>query len=132
MVRILFACVGNSCRSQIAEAFCREFGKDVESASAGSKPAAAVQPDAIAVMREVDIDISGTRPKGFEDLTDLKYDCLVTMGCEVNCPFLPGAKVVQWDIPDPSGKGIEEFRRTRDLVRQEIIALFDRLGLQHA
>ena len=116
----------------MAEAFCRELGKDVECASAGSKPAAAVQPDTIAVMREVGIDISGARPKGFKDLPDLKYDYLVTMGCEVDCPFLPGAKVVQWNIPDPSGKGIEEFRRTRDLVRQEIIALLDRLGLQRA
>ena len=132
LTRILFACVGNSSRSQMAEAFCRELGKDVECSSAGSKPAAAVPPDAIAVMREVGIDISGARPKGFEDLPDLKYDYLVTMGCEVDCPFLPGAKVVQWNIPDPSGKGIEEFRRTRDLVRQEIIALLDRLGLQRA
>lgn len=132
MVRILFACTGNSCRSQMAEAFCREFGRDVDCASAGSKPAAAVQPDAIAVMREVGIDISGAQPKGFKDLPNLKYDYLVTMGCEVDCPFLPGAKVVQWEIPDPSGKGIEEFRRTRDLVREEIIALLDRLGLHLA
>lgn len=127
-VRILFACVGNSCRSQMAEAFCREFGKEVECASAGSEPAAAVQPDAIAVMSEVGIDISGTWPKGFEDLPDLKYDYLVTMGCEVDCPFLPGAKVVQWEIPDPSGRGIDEFRRVRDIVKAEVTKLLSDLG----
>jgi protein-tyrosine-phosphatase len=127
-VRILFACVGNSCRSQMAEAFCRESGKDIECASAGSEPANAVQPDAIAGMHEVGIDISGTRPKGFKDLPDLKHDYLVTMGCEVDCPFLPGVKVVQWQIPDPSGKGIEEFRRVRDIIKVEVTKLLSDLG----
>jgi arsenate reductase (thioredoxin) len=128
LTRILFACVGNSCRSQMAEAFCRALGREVECASAGSKPAAAVQPDTIAVMREVGIDISETRPKGFKDLPDLKYDYLVTMGCEVDCPFLPGAKVVQWEIPDPSGKGIVEFRRVRDIVKAEVTKLLSVIG----
>jgi arsenate reductase len=127
-VTILFACVGNSCRSQMAEASCREFGKDIECASAGSKPAAAVQPDAIAVMREVGIDVSQARPKGFKDLPDLRYDYLVTMGCEVDCPFLPGVKVVQWEIPDPSGKGIEDFRRVRDIIKAEVTKLLTDLG----
>ena len=128
MVRILFACVGNSCRSQMAEAFCRALGKDVECASAGSEPARVVQPDAIAVMGEAGIDISGARPRGFKGLPDLKYDYLVTMGCEVNCPFLPGAKVVQWQIPDPSGKGMEEFRRVRDIIKTEVTKLLSDLG----
>ena len=128
MVRILFACIGNSCRSQIAEAFCRELGRDVECASAGSKPAAAVQPDTIAVMKEVGIDISAARPKSFKDLPDLKYDYLVTMGCEVDCPFLPGVKVVQWEIPDPYGKGIDEYRRVRELIRSEVTNLLVHLG----
>jgi arsenate reductase (thioredoxin) len=127
-VRILFACVGNSCRSQMAEAFCHEFGKDIECASVGSEPAKAVQSYAIAVMHEVGIDIVGARPKGFKDLPDLEYDYLVTMGCEVDCPFLPGVKVVQWQIPDPSGKGIEEFRRVRDIIKAEVTKLLTDLG----
>jgi arsenate reductase len=127
-MRILFACVGNSCRSQMAEAFCRELGRDVECASAGSKPASAVQPDTITVMEEAGIDISAARPKGFKDLPDLKYDYLVTMGCEVDCPFLPDAKVVQWQIPDPYGKGIDEYRRVRELIRSEVANLLARLG----
>jgi arsenate reductase len=80
-------------------------------------------------MQEVGIDISDARPKGFKDLPDLKYDYLVTMGCEVDCPFLPGAKVVQWQIPDPYGKGIDEYRRVRDVIRSEVTNLLARLGL---
>jgi arsenate reductase (thioredoxin) len=113
----------------MAEAFCRELGRDVECASAGSKPAAAVQPDTITVMKEAGIDISAARPKGFKDLPNLKYDYLVTMGCEVDCPFLPGAKVVQWQIPDPYGKGLDEYRRVRELIRSEVTDLLVRLGL---
>jgi arsenate reductase (thioredoxin) len=111
----------------MAEAFCGEMGNDVECASAGSEPATAVQPDTIVVMREVGIDIAKARPKGFKDLPDLKYDYLVTMGCDVDCPFLPGTKVVQWEIPDPSGHGVEEFRRVRDIIRAEVTRLLSDL-----
>jgi arsenate reductase len=128
-MRILFACVGNSCRSQMAEAFCRTLGRNVECESAGSKPAKAVQPDTIAVMREVGIDTSAARPKGFKDLEHLRFDLLVTMGCEVDCPLVPGAKVIQWDIPDPYGKGVDEYRRTRDIVRAEVEKLLAELHL---
>ncbi len=127
--RILFACVGNSCRSQMAEAFCRVLGRDVECASAGSAPAAQVQTDTVTAMNEVGIDISAARPKGFSDLPDLRFNYLVTMGCEVDCPFLPGAKVVQWQIPDPFGKGIEEYRRVRDIIQQQVHDLLESLGL---
>ena len=130
MIRILFACVGNSARSQIAEAYCRALGSDVECASAGSSPAAQVDPNAIAVMREVGVDISSDRPKGFKDLPDLKYDYLVTMGCEVVCPFLPGAIEVKWDIPDPHGKDIAEFRRVRDIIKAEVLKLLTELSRQ--
>ncbi len=130
MIRVLFACVGNSARSQMAEAFCREFGRGVECASAGSSPAAMVQPNSVAVMQEVGMDISSSRPKGFGDLPDLKYDYLVTMGCEVVCPFLPGAKEVKWDTPDPHGKDITEFRRVRDIIKAEVSKLLADLNRQ--
>jgi arsenate reductase len=132
LTRILFACVGNSCRSQMAEAFCRALGQDVECASAGSRPASRVQPDTVAVMGEVGIDISGARPKGFKGLPDLRYDYLVTMGCEVVCPFLPGAKEVKWEIPDPYGRGIDEYRRVRDIIHRQVRDLLESLGrLKH-
>lgn len=127
MKRILFACVGNSCRSQMAEAFCRAMGRDVECASAGSHPEREVAPETVAVLKEVGIDISGARPKGFSDLPDLKFDYLVTMGCEVNCPYLPGAKRIEWQIPDPKGKGIEEYRRVRELIRKEVEKLLQQI-----
>ncbi len=74
-------------------------------------------------MKEVGIDISSARPKGFKDLPDLKYGYLVTMGCEVVCPFLPGAREVKWDIPDPHGKPPDEFRRVRDIIKAEVMKL---------
>lgn len=130
MTRILFACVGNSVRSQIAEAFCRELGRDVECASAGSSPAPQVDPGAVAVMKEFGMDISSARPKGFKDLPDMKYDYLVTMGCEVGCPFMPGAKVVAWEIPDPHGKDVAEFRSVRDMIRAAVLKLLTELNRQ--
>jgi len=71
-------------------------------------------------MKEVGLDISSARPKGFKEPPDLKYDYLVTMGCEVVCPFLPGATEVKWDIPDPHGRDIAEFHRLRDIIEREV------------
>jgi len=127
MKRILFACVGNSCRSQMAEGFCRQLARAVECASAGSNPEKEVSPEAIAVMKEVGIDITHVKPKGFNDLPDLKFDYLITMGCEVECPFLPGAKRIEWQIPDPKGKGIEEFRRVREIISKEVQKLLSQI-----
>ncbi len=127
-MRILFACVGNSCRSQMAEAFCRVLGRDVECESAGSKPAEAVAPHAVEVMKEVGIDISRVRTKGFRDVTAGGFDYMVAMGCTVTCPFIPGAREIRWEIPDPLGKGIAEYRRVRDLIRSEVTALLSGLG----
>ena len=127
-MRILFACVGNSCRSQMAEAFCRALGRDVECESAGSKPAEAVAPNAVTVMKEVGIDISRARTKGFRDVIAGGFDYMVSMGCTVTCPFLPGTKEIRWEIPDPYGKGISEYRQVRDLIRSEVASLLAQLG----
>jgi len=127
-MRILFACVGNSCRSQMAEAFCRVLGRDVECESAGSSPAERVAPNAVAVMKEIGIDISGARTKGFRDVTAGGYDYMVAMGCTVTCPFIPGTKEIRWDIPDPYAKGIKDYRHVRDMIRTEVTALLARLG----
>ncbi|NPV14272.1 arsenate reductase ArsC [candidate division WOR-3 bacterium] len=128
MIKILFACVGNSCRSQMAEGFCRALGSDVECASAGTQPEEAVSVEAIRVMQEVGIDISKAKPKSFGDLPDLKFDYLVTMGCEVECPYIPGVKRIEWNIPDPKGKSLDEFRRVREIIRQEVVKLFADIG----
>lgn len=112
----------------MAEAFCRVLGQDVESESAGSAPAPNVQPNTITVMSEVGIDISHAQPKSFRDVAGHGFDYLVAMGCTVTCPFVPGAKEIRWDIPDPYGRGLTEYRRVRDLIRSEVTALLARLG----
>jgi arsenate reductase len=128
MTRILFVCVGNSARSQMAEAFCRELGHGVECASAGSHPAPNVQHNAVAVMGEVGIDVSPARPKGLDAVLPGKWDYVVTMGCDIDCPLVPGAKVENWDIPDPRGTPLAEHRRVRDLVRSEVQKLLSRVA----
>jgi arsenate reductase (thioredoxin) len=128
MMRILFACVGNSCRSQMAEAFCRALGRDVECESAGSSPAATVAPNAVIVMKEAGIDISAARTKGFRDVIAGGFDYMVSMGCTVTCPFVPGAKEIRWEIPDPYGKGVGEYRRVRDIIRTHVHDLLDSRG----
>jgi len=127
MTRILFVCVGNSARSQMAEAYCREFGHEVECASAGSRPAPNVQHNAVAVMAEEGIDISKAKPKGLDAVLPGQWDYVVSMGCEVDCPFVPGARVMRWDISDPRGKPLEEYRRVREIVRAEVENLLSRL-----
>ncbi len=113
----------------MAEAFCRELGREVDCASAGTHPARTVMPETVAVMREAGIDISSARPKGFDALPAGKWDYLVTMGCGVDCPFLPGTRVINWEIPDPHGKGVEEYRRVRDIIRRKVHGLLGSLGL---
>lgn len=112
----------------MAEAFCRVLSSDVECASAGTKPEEAVSAEAITVMEEVGIDISKAKPKSFADLPNLRFDYLVTMGCEVECPHIPGVKRVEWNIPDPKGKALDEFRRIREMIRQEVINLLSNIG----
>jgi arsenate reductase (thioredoxin) len=113
----------------MAEAFCRALGKDVECDSAGSAPAPEVAPRAVTVMEEVGIDISHARTKSFRDVTGRGFDYMVAMGCTVTCPFVPGAKEIRWDIPDPYGKGTEDYRRVRDSIRTQVRDLLDSLGL---
>ncbi|OGC23962.1 hypothetical protein A2291_05660 [candidate division WOR-1 bacterium RIFOXYB2_FULL_42_35] len=120
-VRILFVCVENSCRSQIAEGFAKKYGGDkVEVYSAGSKPSGIVNPDAIEVMKEAGIDISGQVSKGFERLPYNKFDLIVTMGCQDVCPFFPAKEKIDWQIEDPKGKGMEVFRKVRDEIGEKV------------
>jgi len=113
----------------MAEAFCRVLGPEVDCVSAGSKPAESVSPHAIEVMKEIGIDISAMHPKGFRDVPGPGYDYMVAMGCTVTCPMVPGAKEIRWDVPDPYGKGIEEYRRVRDIIRSEVTGLLGQFGL---
>ncbi len=125
-LRILFVCVQNASRSQMAQGFAEAFGQGkVEVYSAGSRPSSYINPLAIEVMKEKNIDLSGRRPTGLQDLPPVEMDYLVTMGCEETCPAFPAKKIIEWNIPDPRGKPIDEIRKIRDMLETEVKKLLE-------
>jgi arsenate reductase len=119
--KILFVCVENSCRSQMAEAFAKFYGANsVEAYSAGSNPSGKVNPDAIKVMLEDGIDISRQESKGFKDLPEKEFDYVVTLGCHDVCPIFAAKRSVEWDIDDPKGKSLYFFRQVREKIREKV------------
>jgi len=129
MKRILFVCVENSCRSQIAEAFARMHGAGaVEPYSAGSKPARQVDPKAIQAMRELGYDLSRHSSKSLSDIPAIEYAVAVTMGCGDACPNVRAKQREDWNIPDPKALPTEEFRKVRDQIEQQVKALLARLA----
>lgn len=125
--KVGFICVHNSCRSQMAEGFAKKLGADVMDAySAGTEEYPRVKPLAAEVMEEAGIDMSGFFPKLLSDIPP-KLDILITMGCNVQCPYVPCGHKEDWGIDDPSGKGIEEFRKTRDIIRGKVLELIERI-----
>ena len=116
---LLFVCVENSCRSQIAEGFARTVGRDrVSVHSAGSRPSGQVNPRAIRFMGERGIDITTQRSKGLADLPALTWDYVVTMGCGDACPHLPARHRLDWDLPDPKQMDDDGFRAVRDRIER--------------
>ncbi|HOJ50893.1 MAG TPA: arsenate reductase ArsC [Spirochaetota bacterium] len=124
---VAFVCVGNSCRSQMAEGFAKKYGSDIlEIYSAGTEPSFSVNPTAIEVMKEKGIDISDQYPKTLDKIPN-KIDILITMGCGVVCPFIPNKLQEDWGLDDPVGKPIEFFREIRDKIEKKVIELVDRV-----
>ena len=127
--RILFVCVENACRSQMAEGFARLHGKGlVEAWSAGSDPAQEVHPKAIALMKEKGVTLEGAKPRGFRDLPVAKWDYVVTMGCGDACPFVPGQKGLNWGLPDPKNLPETQFRQVRDEIETRVRALIEEIA----
>jgi len=125
-VQILFVCVENARRSQMAQGFTESLGQGkVEVYSAGSRPASQIDPLVIEVMKEKGIDLSSRHPKGLNDLPPVEMDYLVTMGCEETCPAVLAKKIVEWQIPDPKGKPIDEVRRIRDVLETKVKMLIE-------
>lgn len=121
--KVAFLCVHNSCRSQMAEGFALKYGKDkLEVYSAGSEDYPEVKPKAIEVMKEVGISLKDHRPKLLNEIPK-NMDIVITMGCEIDCPFIPSKYQEDWGLEDPSGKDIEAFRKTRDLIESKVIDL---------
>ena len=127
--KVLFACVANSCRSQMAEALARFHGQGkIEAYSAGSNPSGQVNPLAIEVMEERGLDISHHRSKGFNELPADKFDIVVLMGCGEQCPFVPTRKRIEWEILDPEGKPLPFFRKLQDEIESKVISLLQSIS----
>ena len=121
MKRILFICVENSNRSQMAEAFARTHGgHDVIAMSAGSRPSGTINPRAIAFMSERQIDLSAQHSKSLGDISSDPFDVVVTMGCGDACPWIAATRRLDWALPDPKHLPDEEFRRVRDEIEQRV------------
>jgi protein-tyrosine-phosphatase len=128
-VRVLFVCVENSCRSQMAEAFARVHGAGrVEAYSAGSRPSGQVNPQAVASMREQGYDLSAHRSKGLDELAGLNFEVAVGMGCGDRCPYVRARRHIEWDIPDPKHMPPEQFRAVRDRIERHVRDLLAALG----
>jgi protein-tyrosine-phosphatase len=121
MKHILFVCVENSCRSQMAEGFATVLGGErVRAFSAGSRPSGEVNRRAVAFMQEQGIDIANHESKGVDDLPALQWDYIVTMGCGDACPALPARHRIDWDLPDPKHLDDNGFRLVRDRIQHEV------------
>ena len=121
MKTVLFVCVENSNRSQMAEAFARMHGEGrIEAASAGSRPSGKVNPKAVAAMKELGYDLTAHASKGLDDFNGRNIDVAVTMGCGDECPLVKAGQRVDWKIPDPRDMTPEEFRNVRDLIERKV------------
>jgi arsenate reductase len=122
---VIFACVHNAGRSQMAAAFFNALADPARAraVSAGTEPAERVHPEVVDVMREAGIDLSGATPTRLTDEVGRGADLLVTMGCGETCPFVPGLERADWDLPDPKGQRLERVRAIRDDIRARIAEL---------
>ncbi|TQK17565.1 arsenate reductase [Microbacterium sp. SLBN-154] len=125
---VLFVCVHNAGRSQMAAGFLRELGGDrVEVLSAGSAPKDQINPVAVEAMAEEGIDIAGQQPKVLTVEAVKESDVVITMGCGDACPIFPGKRYEDWELEDPAGQGIDAVRRIRDDIRGRIENLLSEL-----
>ena len=128
--RVLFVCVENANRSQMAEAFARILGgKLVEAYSAGSHPSGKVNPKAVKAMRELGYDLSVHGSKSLDELPDVAFDFVATMGCGDACPMVRAKQRADWSIPDPKHLPSDEFRVVRDLIQDKVRVTLDELGV---
>ncbi|MFD5438035.1 arsenate reductase ArsC [Kitasatospora sp. NPDC127067] len=130
---VLFVCVHNAGRSQMAAAFLTRLGGDrVEVRSAGSAPADGVNPAVVRAMAEVGIDLSAETPKVLTVEAVRASDVVITMGCGDACPYFPGKRYLDWQLADPAGQGVDAVRPIRDAIEQRVRALMAELGIEAA
>lgn len=129
MKKILFVCIENSNRSQMAQAFAKIHGKGkVEAFSAGSAPSGIVNPKAIAAMAELGYDLSTHDSKSTEDYRDVAFDYVITMGCGDACPYVPAKHRLDWNLQDPRHMNEVEFRGVRDNIQERVKAFLAEAG----
>jgi arsenate reductase (thioredoxin) len=129
MKKILFVCVENSCRSQIAEAFAKMHGKGIlEAYSSGSRPSGIVNPKAITSMKEIGYDLSNHNSIGLDKIPQVQYDYAITMGCGDECPMINAINREDWGLPDPKNMEPQEFNRVRDIIEEEVKDLISKIA----
>ncbi|MCI1711902.1 MAG: arsenate reductase ArsC [Chiayiivirga sp.] len=129
MKRVLFVCVENSNRSQMAEAFARlHGGADVDAHSAGSRPSGQINPKALRFMAELGYDLSTQCSKSLAEIDGLDFDAVITMGCGDNCPWVPAKRREDWALPDPRHFDDDGYRAVRDEISARVRALLRSLG----
>ena len=128
MARVLFVCMHNAGRSQMSEAlFARAAGDDHEARSAGTTPGDRVHPEVVDAMAELDVDVGARTPRKLTQGDAEWADVVVTMGCGDECPYIPGKRYLDWDLPDPKGRPLEEVRATRDEIGRRVEQLIAEL-----
>jgi arsenate reductase len=124
MASVLFVCLHNAGRSQMSQALFERAAAGKHTAlSAGTTPAEHVHPEVVEVMQELGIDLSGRRPQLLTRELSEQADIVVTMGCGDECPYIPGKRYIEWDLPDPRGRSLEEVRAIRDDIARHIDTL---------
>lgn len=125
---ILFVCIENSNRSQMAQAFAIIHGRDTVNAySAGSKPSGVINPKAVAAMKELGYDLTTHQSKSLAAIPDIHYDYVITMGCGDSCPWVKAQHREDWNIPDPKQMNESDFRQVRRLIEEKVIELLGRI-----
>jgi arsenate reductase (thioredoxin) len=125
---VLFVCIENSCRSQMAEAFAHLYAPEtIQAYSAGSRPSGQIDPKAIAAMAEYGYNLGSHASKALREIPPMKYDYVITMGCGEECPFIPAERHEDWDLPDPKMMPLEEFRWVRDQIGEHVKYLVARI-----
>lgn len=128
MIKILFVCIENSNRSQMAQAFAKIHGDaKVEAFSAGSNPSGKINPKAIEAMAEMGYNLQDHSSKSLDEIPQIQWDYLIGMGCGDKCPFVPTKNRMEWDIPDPKNMDKEQFRKVRDLIELKVKELLKAL-----
>jgi arsenate reductase len=127
MTTVIFACVHNAGRSQMAAAFFNQLADPTRARalSAGTQPATAIHPEVVAAMREVGLDLRDATPRMLTDTLAHTAELLVTMGCGETCPVIPGLRRIDWTFPDPKGQPLQEVRTIRDAIRHAVEHLVD-------